>query len=152
MNVSIWANHGSNIFGVSDNLHFTEFFAILQDPCPQRITFFGAIMNPATFAVIQIEASNAIHGTKRQCQRSHKAPKRRGSHSKVVSVSTLGRLQEAQVVRVPWDDYLLEPFEDRFEGHCKKKTARWTALSYTLAIRNCPWVVPANSTCVVLSL
>ena len=26
--------HGSNIFGVSNNLHFTELLAILRDPCP----------------------------------------------------------------------------------------------------------------------
>ena len=26
-------NHGSNTFGVSNNLHFTEFEAILRDPC-----------------------------------------------------------------------------------------------------------------------
>ena len=47
------------------------------------------------------------------------------------SVSTLGRLQEVQVVRVPWDYHLLEPPEDRVEGHCKKKTTRWTVLSNT---------------------
>ena len=43
----------------------------------------------------------------------------------------IGWLQEVQVVRVPWDNHLLEPAEDRVEGHCKKKTTRWTALSYT---------------------
>ena len=32
MKVSIWADHGSNIFGVSNNLHLTELFAILRDP------------------------------------------------------------------------------------------------------------------------
>ena len=50
MMVSIWANRGSNMFGVSNNLHLTELFTILQDPCPQRVTFLGAIMNPAAFA------------------------------------------------------------------------------------------------------
>ena len=38
--VSIWANHGSNIFGVSDNLRFDEHFAILRESRPERITFF----------------------------------------------------------------------------------------------------------------
>ena len=45
----------------------------------------------------------------------------------VVSVSALCRLQEIQVVGVLRDNCLLEPCEDRVEGHCKKKTARWTA-------------------------
>ena len=71
MNLSIWANHGSNIFGVSDNLHLSELFAILRDPGPQRFTSFGALLNLTAFAVVQIEASNVIHRTKRWCQRSH---------------------------------------------------------------------------------
>ena len=40
-------------------------------------------------------------------------------------------LLEFQIVRVPWDNCLLEPSEDRVEGHCKKETTRWTTLSYT---------------------
>ena len=43
----------------------------------------------------------------------------------------MGRLQEVQVARVPWNNRLLEPSEDRVECHCKKKAARRTALSYT---------------------
>ena len=46
-------------------------------------------------------------------------------------MSTLGRLQQIQVVRVPWDNNLLEPSEDRVKGNCKKETTRWTALSHT---------------------
>ena len=59
-----WFQHFSNIFGVSNNLHLTELFAILRDPSPQRITFFGAILNPATFPKVQIEASAAIKPVK----------------------------------------------------------------------------------------
>ena len=34
MKVSMRANHGSNIFGVSNNLHFTEFFTkVLSESC-----------------------------------------------------------------------------------------------------------------------
>ena len=130
MNVSIWANHGPKIFGVSDNLHLTEIFAVLQYPMPQEFTSFSAVVNPKTFATVQIEANSVIHGTKRWCQRSHQAPKRGDGRNEIVSASTLGKLQENQVVRVPWDKCLLEPSEDRSEGHCNKKTARWTALSY----------------------
>ena len=86
---------------------------------------------PNSIGDSQIGTSNVIHGTKRWCQRSRQAPKRRGSSSEVVSACTLGWLQEIQAVRVPWYDCLLEPSEDRVEGHCKKKAARWTALSYT---------------------
>ena len=71
MNVSIWANHGSNIFGLSDNLHLSELFAILRDPLPQKFTSFSAILNPTSFAIVQIEASNVVHRSKRWCQRSH---------------------------------------------------------------------------------
>ena len=63
MKASIWANHGSNIFGVSNNLHLTELIAILRKPCLQGIASFSAIMNPTTFAIIQIEASNAVDRT-----------------------------------------------------------------------------------------
>ena len=72
-----------------------------------------------------------VHRVECRCQPGHQVPKRLGSHSEVVSVSTLGSVQEVQVVRVPWVNCLLEPSEDRVEGHCKQKTARWTALSYT---------------------
>ena len=130
MNVTIRADHGSNVLGVSDHLHFTELLTIFRYPM-QRFTSFTAILNPTAFSIVQVEASNMVHGTERRCQRGHQAPKGRGCHSEVVSVSTLGWLQEIQAVRVPWDDCFLEPSEDRVEGHCKEKTARWTALPYT---------------------
>ena len=41
------------------------------------------------------------------------------------------RLQEFQVVGVPWDISFLEPSEDRVKGHCKKETTRRTTLSYS---------------------
>ena len=56
-------------------------------------------------------------------------PKGRGCHSEVVSVRTLGWVQEIQAIRVPWNDCLLNPSKDRVEGHCKQKTARRIALS-----------------------
>ena len=112
-------------------LHLSELFAILRDPRPQRFKFFSAILNPTAFAIVQIEASNVIHKTKCWCQFSHQTPKRERSNSEVVSVSTLGRLQEIQVVWVPWDNNLLEPSEDRVKGHRLKETTRWTTLSYT---------------------
>ena len=65
MKESIWANHGSNIFALSNNLHLSELFAILRVPRPQRFTFFGAELNPTAFAIVQIESSNVIHRTKR---------------------------------------------------------------------------------------
>ena len=49
MKVTIRANHCSNIFGVSNNLHLTELIAILGDPCLQRIMLFVAILNPTAF-------------------------------------------------------------------------------------------------------
>ena len=52
MKVTNWANHGSNIFGVSNHLHFTELFAILRDPGPLRIMLFVATLNPTAFALI----------------------------------------------------------------------------------------------------
>ena len=71
MKVTIRANHCSNIFGVSNNLHFTEFFTIFRDPGNQRLVLFVAILNPTAFAIIQIEASNVIHGTECRCQCRH---------------------------------------------------------------------------------
>ena len=61
MKVSILANHDSSIFGVSDNLHFTELFEILQDPSPPRISFLASILNPSTITIIQNDANNGIH-------------------------------------------------------------------------------------------
>ena len=58
MKVTIRANHCSNIFGVSNNLRFTELFTILRDPILQRVLFFVAILNQTAFAIIQIEAGN----------------------------------------------------------------------------------------------
>ena len=60
MKITIRANHCSNIFGVSNNLHFTKLFAILREPGPQRIMVFVAILNPAALTKIQVEASNAV--------------------------------------------------------------------------------------------
>ena len=71
MNASIWANHGPNVFGMSDNLHLTEFSTILRYPVTQGFTSFIAVLNPTSFAIVQIEASNVIHGMKRRCQCSH---------------------------------------------------------------------------------
>ena len=76
MKVSIWANHGSNTFGVSNNLHLTELFAILRNPSPQRITFFGATLNPAAIPIVQIEASYLTHCLEGRSQSSHQTPKR----------------------------------------------------------------------------
>ena len=131
MNVTIWADHGSNVLGVSDNLHFTELLTIFRYPMQQRFTSFTAILNQQHFSIVKFRP--AIWFTERNAggQRRHQAPKGRGCHSEVVSVSTLGWLQEIQAVRVPRDDCFLEPSEDRVEGHCKEKTARWTALPYT---------------------
>ena len=129
MKVSIWANHSANIFGVSNNLHLTELIAILKNPCLQGTASFSAILNPTAFAIIQNEASNGIHRTECRCQCSHQPPERGGSHSEVVSVSTLGWLQEFQVVGVLWDNGFLEPSEDRVKSHCKKETTRRTTLS-----------------------
>ena len=46
-------------------------------------------------------------------------------------MSALCRLQEIQVVGVPWDNSFLEPSEDRVKGHCKKETTCRTTLSYS---------------------
>ena len=62
MKVTIRASHCSNTFGVRDNLHITEFSAMLGDPCPQRIMLFVAILNPTAFTIIQNEANDGIHG------------------------------------------------------------------------------------------
>ena len=88
-------------------------------------------MYPTEFSIVQVEPSNTVHGVERQHQRSHQVPKGRGCHSEVVSVRTLGWVQEIQAIRVPWNDCLLNSSKDRVEGHCKQKTARRTALSYT---------------------
>ena len=63
MKVSIWANHGSNIFGVSNNLHIGKFFAILRDPSPQGSKVVVAILNPTASTRIQVEANNVVDGT-----------------------------------------------------------------------------------------
>ena len=76
MKVSIWANHGSNIFGVSNNLHLTELVAVLRNPFLQGIASFSAILKPTALAIIQIEASNGIHRTECRCQCSHQPPER----------------------------------------------------------------------------
>ena len=75
MEVSIWDYHCSNIFGMSNNLHFTEFFTSLRDPGPQRIMLFVAIQNPATFTIIQVESSNAVDGTESWRKRHHQISK-----------------------------------------------------------------------------
>ena len=130
MNVTVWANHGSDICGISDNVDFTKFSTILRYPLPQGFTHFDTVLNPTTFPRVQIEASNMIHGLKCGCKRSHQVPKRRSSHSEVVSVSTLGRLQEVQILWISLSNSLLKPSEDRAECHCNKKAARKTALFY----------------------
>ena len=105
MKVSIWAHHSSNIFGVSNNLHFTEFFTNFGDPGPQRIVLFVAILNPAAFTIIQVETSNAVDRTECWC------PAKASIHetedeakSEIVSVCTLRRLRELQIVDVSGDN------------------------------------------------
>ena len=81
--VSIWANHGSNKFGVPNNLHLTELIAILRDPCPQRITSFSAMLNPTAFAKDQIEAS--MESTERNADANALINRRNESHAKARS-------------------------------------------------------------------
>ena len=57
------ANHCSNIFGVSNNLHFTKFFAMLETQSPQGSKFIIAVLNAAPFTKIQDEASNVVDGS-----------------------------------------------------------------------------------------
>ena len=53
-----------------------------------------------------------------------------GSHCEVVSTCTRNRLEEVKASRVPWDDRVLEPTEDRVERHSKWEAARRTALPH----------------------
>ena len=46
--------------------------------------------------------------------------------------------KKLQDVRVPWDNWLLEPSEDRVEGHCKKETTRRTTLSFSFGHKDLP--------------
>ena len=130
MKVSIWDNHGCNIFGASDTLHFTELIEILQDPCPQRIRFLDSIMHPATFTTIQMRP--AMKSTERNtwCQCTLEPSKKEWGNSKIISLSAFCKLQEFQAVWVPWDNYLLEPSEVRVKSHKKDTTSKKT-LSYS---------------------
>ena len=62
MNVTIWADHGSDVFGVPDDLHLTKLLTILRWPMPQGSSSFTTIPNPTAFAIVQVEASNMVHG------------------------------------------------------------------------------------------
>ena len=70
----------------------------------------------------------------------YEASRRQSCNSEVVSVSTLGRLQEVQVVTVPCKNHLLEPSEDK--GQQRKPHARQPCLT-SLTLK-CPRVAPAN--------
>ena len=133
MKASIWANHGSNIFGVPDNLHLTELIAILRDPCPQRIPSLSAILNPTAFALIQIEASNGIHRTKCWCQCSHQLSKKRmmqqrdRQRKRIVHAGCKNaRLSGFLGILVSWSHRKIGA-----KGHCQKETTRRTTLSYS---------------------
>ena len=92
---------------------------------------FVAILNPAAFTIIQVEASNAVDRTECRCQCVHQLSKKDEATARVISVSALCRLQEIHAVGVPWDNSFLEPSENRVKGHCNQKATRKTALSYS---------------------
>ena len=76
MEMSMRANDCSNIFGVSNNLYFAKFFAILRYSSPQGSMVFVAIQNPASFTKIKVEASNVVDGTESWRKRKHQLSKR----------------------------------------------------------------------------
>ena len=61
------------------------------------------------------------------------------------------RLWKIPAFKIPWNNRNLKPSKDRVESHRKQEAVHWTSLSDSLAMRNCPRVVPANSTCVVIA-
>ena len=131
MKVSIGDSHSSNILGVSNNLHFTEFFTIFRDQGPPRIMVFVASLNPAAFTKSQVGANNAVDSTECRCPCKHQLSKRWWCISEILSVRTLCKLQGLQIVDVPEDNWFLKPLEDRVKRHCKQKAIRKTTLSYT---------------------
>ena len=84
-----------------------------------------------------------IHGMKRRCHAQTLRSEKDGATTAKSSTSAfLGKLQELQVVWVPWDNCLLKPSEDRGKSHCKKRATHKTTLSYSSANRNCPRSAP----------
>ena len=128
-----WFQHISNIFGVSNNLHLTELFAILRDPSPQRITFFGAILNPATFPIVQIEASAAIKLVKDEAATARSSAQALGTSCKK------SRLSEFLGMTASWS-----PLKIGSKAIAKRKPLAGQPCLIPLAIKNCPRSAPAN--------
>ena len=151
MNVNLRTDHGVNIFGVFESRHFAKFFTARRHSLQKRWATFTVLMYPTAFPMIQVEPSDLVRHFQGKSQSGHQPYKRRSSHCKVVSISTRNRLEEVQASRIPWHNRILEPTEDGIESHRKQEAARKTACLTPLAMRNCPLVIPTDSTCVVLS-
>ena len=71
MKVTILVHQGSNVCGVSGNLHLTKLLTNLLKPIQQGFTSFSSVLNPTAFARVQIEASNMVHRAKCWSQSDH---------------------------------------------------------------------------------
>ena len=101
--------------------------------------------------MVHIEPSRLVHHFEGRCQSGNQSLERWSSHSEVVSTRARNRLEEVKTSRVPWNDRVLSQRKIGSKTIAKKKPLAGQHCLTLLAMRNCPRVVPANSTCVVLS-
>ena len=76
------SNHGTNLLGILDNLHFTKFFAVRRYIFQKKLETFTAVLHPTAFPMVQIEPSDLIHCLGRQLTRTEPAggsPGKQGS-------------------------------------------------------------------------
>ena len=65
------SNHGTNVLGISDYLHFTEFLTIRRHPIQKRLATFTAILYPTAIPMIQVEPIDLGYHLKGKSQSGH---------------------------------------------------------------------------------
>ena len=71
MDVALRSDHGANMSGILDDLHFSKLLTVCRHPTQQFMAIFTAILHPTTFLMIQVEPSNSVHHLERKRQGGH---------------------------------------------------------------------------------
>ena len=67
-------DHGVNILGAFDSLHFAKLLTVGRHPTQQIMAIFSTILHPRTFPMIQVEPSHLVHYHKSRRQGSQQRP------------------------------------------------------------------------------
>ena len=71
MEVTFRSNHGADIPGALDYLHFAKFFTVRCHPIQQLMATVAAILHRTALLVINVESSHPIHNNEGRRKGGH---------------------------------------------------------------------------------